>query len=135
MRDGVKNVVADILWDEVQHALPRTAEACHCDQCTVDVYTLALNKLPPQYVSGTRGFDEYRKAAHARYGGLISSAVKLSIERVMARPRPGCTRRYGFYASNQASPDVAVFDGDQTYSVGRGPATYSQIKPTGRRIY
>ncbi len=48
-------MIKNILEDELRRLIPQIyklkPELCRCDQCTEDLLALALQKLPPKYVS------------------------------------------------------------------------------------
>ena len=51
----VKNLMEDSVSSMLDDVLKRYPRCCNCDQCKMDIMAIALNNLPPRYVSTDRG--------------------------------------------------------------------------------
>lgn len=48
------NIVEDLVMTTVQHAM-KEIEMCSCHKCQLNACAIALNALPPRYVTTTKG--------------------------------------------------------------------------------
>ena len=51
----LKNFMEDYVVAKLDEVLAQYPDCCHCDQCKRDIAILALNHLPPKYVSTEKG--------------------------------------------------------------------------------
>ena len=67
----------------------KNGEYCNCEQCTEDIKCIALNNLPPKYVSTTRGelFTKIDQQMIRQNVLDIDVAVINALEFVAKRPR------------------------------------------------
>ncbi|MBC7541386.1 MAG: late competence development ComFB family protein [Candidatus Sericytochromatia bacterium] len=93
------NVIEDLTWNALHELLPRIPDACRCDQCILDIYTLALNKLQPHYVTGKRAFQEILKVKKVEYHTRMVAAITASVEKIRRNPRAEC-QRLGFWVNS-----------------------------------
>jgi len=48
------NIVEDLVMSTVQHAM-KEIDMCNCKKCQLNACAIALNSLPPKYVTTTKG--------------------------------------------------------------------------------
>ena len=53
--DGIRNCTEDVAEQLLDIVFEEYPEACQCEKCRRDIVALALNKLPPHYVSTDKG--------------------------------------------------------------------------------
>ena len=84
--DGVINYM-EIWVDEYMKKLCAGADFCTCDNCMRDIYALALNNLPPFYISTTKGkiLAKY-KVRYTQFETDIIIAVSNAIDIVKNNP-------------------------------------------------
>ncbi len=51
----LKNFMEDYVVEKLDEVLVQYPDCCHCDQCRRDIAVLALNHLPPKYISTDKG--------------------------------------------------------------------------------
>ncbi len=51
----LKNYMEDVVMRNLDAILAKFPKACKCDECRKDIATLALNNLPPRYISSHQG--------------------------------------------------------------------------------
>jgi competence protein ComFB len=100
MSRNVINMFEELTWQILGEILPRIPDACRCEQCQLDIFTLALNKLPPHYVTGKRQFQEMMKIKRVEYNTRITDAIAQSVAKVRANPRTEC-RNLGFWVQQE----------------------------------
>lgn len=52
---AIKNVMEDFVGQNLKAVLRMYPECCRCDVCRDDIMSIALNHLPPKYVSTEKG--------------------------------------------------------------------------------
>lgn len=50
-----KNYMEEVVLRKLDDVLAKYPDACKCDQCKLDIAILALNHLPPKYISSEKG--------------------------------------------------------------------------------
>jgi competence protein ComFB len=71
----------------LEDQLAQKPDICHCPQCFADMMIFALNRLPPRYVSHTRGRTFSRLAQEDTQGRTsLLTAVLAAIKTVSASP-------------------------------------------------
>jgi competence protein ComFB len=96
----VINICEELAWQVLGEVLPRIPDACRCEQCQLDIFTLTLNKLPPHYVTGKRQFQEMLKLKKVEYQTRITDAIAQAVAKVRANPRTEC-RKLGFWVQQE----------------------------------
>jgi competence protein ComFB len=87
-------MVKNILEDELRRLIPRIyelkPELCRCEQCTEDLLALALQKLPPKYVSRPVG-EVYARLELESVQAQVDmiEALLQAADVVIAHPRCG----------------------------------------------
>ncbi len=115
------NVIEELAWSALDDLLPRIPDACGCEQCKLDIYTLALNKLEPHYVTGKRAFQEVVKIKKVEYHTRIMAAISASVEKVRRNPRSEC-QKLGFWG--QSGRKVATeFEGARAETQAAPPTS------------
>ena len=51
----MRNYMEDIVIKKLDDVLTQYPDCCKCEQCRTDIVVLALNHLPPKYISTHRG--------------------------------------------------------------------------------
>lgn len=86
------NLIEELVKKEVSLLLNKYPDICHCEQCQADICALALNHIPPQYVTGTREVDMIRDMVATKYQEKIVKAVNTAINQVLQNPRETCKK-------------------------------------------
>lgn len=73
----VRNVVENLVWQNLDQVLDRKEGACRCERCRADIAACALNRLKPRYVVSTTG-EVYVKAE------FLELQLKLDVIAVLA---------------------------------------------------
>ncbi|MGI6193382.1 MAG: late competence development ComFB family protein [Christensenellales bacterium] len=82
-----KNLMEELVIMRVDDYMTK-ASMCKCPQCRSDVIALALNRLPPRYVTCTKGNVFARFEAQTNQERAeISAAIIRAIEIVRKHPR------------------------------------------------
>ncbi|HBH95660.1 MAG TPA: competence protein ComFB [Ruminococcaceae bacterium] len=84
----IVNVMERFVEQKMDEILP-TVKCCTCEKCLDDIRAMALNKLPPKYVSTDKGklFSKLNSLKEKQNGVDIHIAVLSAIEFVAANPR------------------------------------------------
>ncbi|NHM28144.1 late competence development ComFB family protein [Desulfofundulus sp. TPOSR] len=83
-------VVNDLLSPVLEEYARRNPEVCTCPRCREDVAALALNQLPPCYVTSEKGVVLTRTALdRAPLKGQVVAAIVNAVRQVAASPRHG----------------------------------------------
>jgi len=80
------NVIEIVVNQELDDVL-REEEACGCDECRANALALALNSLPPRYVSDQRQLLLFVERFRAESLELIRERTRLAVRRVQERPK------------------------------------------------
>lgn len=66
-----------------------TAECCKCEQCIEDIKCIALNSLPPKYVSTSKGelFSRLDQVMIKQHAVDVNVAIINAIEFVKTHPK------------------------------------------------
>ncbi len=84
----LKNFMEDCVIAKIDAMIPQYPGYCFCEECKRDVAILALNHLPPKYVSTEKGQIFARVEGMGRqYEVEIIKQVAEAIEIVNAHPR------------------------------------------------
>ena len=85
---SIVNVMEVFVEQKMEEILP-TVECCSCDKCLDDIRAMALNKLPPKYVSTDKGklFSKLNSLKEQQNGVDINVAVLSAVEFVSSHPR------------------------------------------------
>ena len=51
----LRNYMEEVVLQKLDQVLAQYPYCCKCDQCRRDIATLALNNLPPRYISSHKG--------------------------------------------------------------------------------
>lgn len=79
--------VMEQLVDEKLTVLLKDEKRCTCERCVEDMKAIALNKLPPKYVSTNNGELFTKLNASARQNAVdIEIAVAAALEMVASHP-------------------------------------------------
>ena len=82
---NVMESVVETTYEQMKDSLG----VCACEQCRNDVIALALNYLPPRYVSTASG-ELYSKASNsfnAQFSADVHKAIAQAAEQVRRNPR------------------------------------------------
>lgn len=85
---AIVNVMELYVEQKMEEILP-TTDCCTCDKCLDDIRAMALNKLPPKYVSTDKGrlFSKLNSLKEQQNGVDINVAVLNAIDFVTNNPR------------------------------------------------
>lgn len=53
--EGLKNYMEDVVQNHLDSILAQCPDICQCEKCKRDIVAIALNHLPPYYVSSEEG--------------------------------------------------------------------------------
>lgn len=84
----VKNVMEQLVFDQLDRVLAATKPACDCEMCRADIVAYALNNLKPKYAATHRG-EVISKAAALQnqfYMDVIAVLTR-AVEVVGSKPR------------------------------------------------
>ena len=84
---AIYNVMEQMVNNKLDDLLPKS-DCCKCDKCTDDIRAIALNKLPPKYVSSDTGelYTRVRSSMEQQNTMDINFAVLSAIEFVSTHP-------------------------------------------------
>jgi len=80
------NVVEIIVNQELDEVI-RAEGGCTCDECRANALALALNSLPPRYVSDHRLLMLFVERFRAESLDLIRERIRVAVRRVKERPK------------------------------------------------
>lgn len=84
----IRNFMEDAVAHQLDSVLAKYPDICHCEQCKSDIAALALNQLPPKYVSTERGEIFSRVNEMETQNAVeILQAILQAIAVVRAHPR------------------------------------------------
>ncbi|WP_276838478.1 late competence development ComFB family protein [Anaerovibrio lipolyticus] len=84
----LKNYMEDFVLDKLEELIPKYPGCCFCENCRTDIVNLALNHLPPKYVSTDKGQVFARVEYFNRQNEVeIVKQIAAAIEQVEAHPR------------------------------------------------
>lgn len=83
----VKNIMEDVVSVKID-GLIQAENACACEKCRADVMVLALNNLPPRYVSTVSGdvFSHFEMVTQQPQTDIVAAIVN-AIKVVSDNPR------------------------------------------------
>lgn len=83
----LKNCMEEVVQDKMDIVLEQYPSCCRCEQCRSDIAALALNQLPPRYVSTRKG-DVLVRASEMTAEGEVTvvKAIAKAIEIVSKNP-------------------------------------------------
>lgn len=81
------NIMEDVV-EEQYNAIKDRLDACSCEQCHSDIVALALNNLPPRYISTISGLT-FSKVASAKvqFQADVQAALIRAAQIVKQSPR------------------------------------------------
>ena len=84
----LRNYMEEVVLQKLDQVLVQYPYCCKCDQCRRDIATLALNNLPPRYISSHKG-DIYSRIdeMEIQYEVEVIQAIAQAIEIVNKYPR------------------------------------------------
>ncbi len=81
------NCMEEIVWSLMDEILEKYPEACKCESCLNDIAALALNDLPPKYVTREKGQVYARlPLLESQYKADVFSALTKAINKVKKSP-------------------------------------------------
>ena len=83
----IKNYMEDMVFEKMDKILKKYPNCCSCEQCKKDIAVLALNHLPPKYVSTDKG-DVFTRLEETQIDNSIKviEAIVRAIEIVSSHP-------------------------------------------------
>lgn len=84
----LKNYMETLVLDQLDSVLAKYPNCCKCEQCRQDIAILALNNLPPKYISSNKGslFMKLQTMSMERSIQIVEQLAK-AIEIVQKNPR------------------------------------------------
>ena len=82
----LKNMMEPLVLDKIDDIMTEF-NCCNCEQCKLDIASLALNKLAPKYVA-TRmgGFYTRLEALSLQHGADVLSSITSAVNIVSQKP-------------------------------------------------
>lgn len=80
----------DLVLARIDTVMAQYPQCCACEQCRLDIMALALNHLPPRYISSHKG-DVFTRIDEmsGQYEVEVIRAIVRAVEQVQAHPRHG----------------------------------------------
>lgn len=83
--NDIVNIIEDLVRQKVDDMI-KEFDMCDCDRCRVNACAIALNKLPPHYVTTQKGallgkIDDIELTYRARITVEVAKALKIVMER------------------------------------------------------
>lgn len=89
----LKNYMEDVVDNVLNEVIIEYKDICVCKECIEDIKAMALNRLPPQYVSSERGLLYTKsKELKRQFKVDITREVVRAIEIVSKNPRHELTK-------------------------------------------
>lgn len=86
----LKNYMEDIVAQKLKSILKQYPDCCACEKCRQDIMSLALNHLPPRYISTDKGNLYARiEMLSITYASDIVEQIAKAIAVVKQNPRHG----------------------------------------------
>ncbi len=84
----LKNYMEEVVLGKMDAVLSKYPGCCTCEQCRRDIASLALNHLPPLYISSSKG-NVYARIAEmsTQYEVEVIQAIARAVESVSKHPR------------------------------------------------
>lgn len=84
----VKNVMEDIVWQNIDRVLQEVPDVCQCEKCRSDIAAYALNHLKPRYATTHRGeiISKASTLETQQYLDVIT-ALTMAVKQVGKNPR------------------------------------------------
>ena len=78
----LKNQMEELVLEQLDSVLAQYTDCCKCEHCRQDIAIIALNHLPPKYVSSQKGcvfakVDAMAMDAKIEIVGQIAKAVEI----------------------------------------------------------
>ncbi len=87
---GVHNVMEDVVRDTLLSYKSKMNLTCDCEQCLSDISALALNELPPRYISNSK-YSPYVRATHeADMQGATTIIAVIAKSAALVSKSPRC---------------------------------------------
>ena len=84
----IRNIMEEVVQQNLSRVLRMYPDCCTCEKCQQDILLLALNNLPPKYISTQRG-DVYTrlKLTEIQDDVKLIEEIAKAVEIVMRNPR------------------------------------------------
>lgn len=84
----IKNHMEDVVINLLFRIVKDKEDICRCDKCLSDIAAIALNRLPPRYVSSEKG-EVYSKVQDMsiQFEANVITAITEAIHIVSKNPR------------------------------------------------
>ena len=84
----------ELLVSEAIGEAIRADGGCACSQCWSNLFALAMNELPPRYVSEHTKILDYLPRFRGEYGELAVKALERALRKVRDNPKASCRARF-----------------------------------------
>ena len=84
--EHIRNKNETLVAETMEEILPEMKTLCPCSLCTEDIYTIALNSLPPNY-RHSMSINLHKKSAMEETREKIREAVRQAAKKVAKKPK------------------------------------------------
>ena len=82
------NYMEKVVLNKLDLVLKQYPSCCKCEECKRDIAILALNRLPPKYVSTQKGsIFAHLEEMDSQYDVIVTQEVVKAVEKVQQHPR------------------------------------------------
>lgn len=87
MEIQLKNMMEPLVLDKLDEIMSKF-DCCQCENCKMDIASLALNRLEPKYVATRMGeFYTRLEALSVQHGADIIAALTIAAQTIKPHPR------------------------------------------------
>ena len=84
--ENLENAAENLVLEELEKQIKKNPPPCVCQDCILDMATLALNNVKPYYRVSLLG-KLYANSAHeTAYGEQVKKAVKSAVKKISTNP-------------------------------------------------
>lgn len=88
MEMELTNYMEKVVVNKLDQVLKMYPACCKCDDCKRDIAIMALNRLPPKYISTHRGsIFAHLEETDTQYDVIVTQEIVKAVEKVQAHPR------------------------------------------------
>jgi putative phosphotransacetylase len=83
------NIMELLVNDEINNIIAEK-EGCFCQECWANIFALAMNGLPPLYVTNERLILAFIERTRAEYADRVRGQLEAAVEKVKQQPKGAC---------------------------------------------
>lgn len=83
------NIMELVVNHEIDNVIAERG-GCFCQECRANMFALAMNELPPRYVTDERLILTFTERYRAEYAELVRQTLKHAVDAVKNRPKRKC---------------------------------------------